>query len=340
MRLLQVMAGGANGGAERFFEDLAGAFGRAGIEQACAIRGYPERIKALSGAECEIIHLPFAGPFDVLTPWKLRRLAKAWRPQVVLGWMNRACRALPTGPWVNIGRLGGYYNLKYYRRCDHLVCNTPDIREHVIREGWPEDRAHYIPNFCSVDPAPATDRAALQTPQDAKVLLILARLEAVKGIDVAIRALASIPGAFLWVAGSGTLEKELKELAALCGVQDRVRFLGWRNDRSSLLKAADVCLVPSRYEPFGNVVLNAWAHEVPLIAASSQGPRFLIRGGEDGLVVPTDDPSALAEAVIQLLKTPDLAASLVMRGADRVDNEFSEIEVVRRYRELFENLSR
>jgi glycosyltransferase involved in cell wall biosynthesis len=334
------MAGSANGGAERFFEDLAGAFARTEIDQACAIRGYPQRQQALAAAECEILDLPFAGPLDVLTPWKLRRFAKAWHPQVVLGWMNRACRVLPKGPWINVGRLGGYYNLKYYRRCDALICNTPDIREHVIREGWPADRAHYIPNFCAVDPAPAADRAALQTPQTAKVLLILARLEAVKGIDVAIRALASIPDGFLWVAGSGALETDLKALAMECGVQDRVRFLGWRNDRSSLLKSADVCLVPSRYEPFGNVVLNAWAHKVPLIAAASQGPSFLIRDGEDGLLVPTDDPSALAAAAIRLLNTPDLAASLVTEGESRVVNEFSENEVVRRYRELFQNLSR
>ncbi len=340
MRLLQVMAGGANGGAERFFEDLAGAFGRVGIDQACAVRGHPDRVQALTDAACKVVSLPFAGPLDFLTPWKLRGLAKTWRPQVVLGWMNRACRALPDGPWVNVGRLGGYYNLKYYRRCDHLVCNTPDIREYVIREGWPAGRAHYIPNFCTVDPAPAIARSTLNTPEDAKVLIILARLEAVKGIDVAIRALASIPGAFLWVAGRGALEDDLKALAADCGVQDQVRFLGWRNDRSSLLKAADVCLVPSRYEPFGNVVLNAWSHKLPLVAAASQGPGFLIRNGEDGILVPMDDPSALAASVTQILTHSDLAASLVKKGEDRVADEFSEIEVVRRYRELFENLSR
>ena len=340
MRILQVMAGGAHGGAERFFEDLVGAMARAGLDQACAIRGYPTRTASLAEFGCPVSPLLFAGPLDFLTPWKLRRFAKKWRPQVILGWMNRACSALPKGSWVNVGRLGGYYNLKYYRRCDHLICNMPDIRNYIVREGWPEERAHYIPNFCTVNPGPAVDRATLQTPQDAKVLLILARLQAVKGIDVALRALPLVPDAILWVVGSGPLKRELQALAVDRGVQDRVRFLGWRDDRSSLLKSVDVCLVPSRYEPFGNVVLNAWTHGVPLVAAASQGPKFLIRGGEDGLVVPVDDPSALAGAIKQILEVPEFATSLVKQGSLRAAAEFSEAEVVRRYRELLHDLCR
>lgn len=339
MRILQVMAGGANGGAERFFEDLVGAMGRAGFEQSCAIRGYPRRAAVLREIGCTPLALPFAGPLDFITPWKLRRLARSWRPQVVLGWMNRACRVLPKGPWVNVGRLGGYYNLKYYRRCDHLICNTPEIREYVVREGWPTRRAHHIPNFCTVTPGANIDRSTLQTPQNAKVLLVLARLQAVKGIDVALRALPLIPDAYLWVAGNGPLERQLKSLAVECGVQDRVRFLGWRDDRSDLLQSADVCLVPSRFEPFGNVVLNAWEHEVPLVAAASQGPKYLVRNSEDGLLVPVDDPTALADAVNQILANSDLAASLVQQGKNRVAGEFSEAEIVRRYNELFLDLS-
>lgn len=339
MRLLQVMAGGANGGAERFFEDLVGAFARTGVDQACAIRGYPERMATLARAECQLINLPFSGPLDIFTPWKLNNFAKTWRPQVVLGWMNRACCALPKGPWVNVGRLGGYYNLKYYRRCDHLICNTPDIRKHAIREGWSADRAHYIPNFYSTTSGLAADRVALQTPQDAKVLLILARLEVAKGIDVAIRALALVPETILWIAGSGRMLGDLQALAVSCGVQDRIRFLGWRNDRASLLRSADICLIPSRQEPFGNVVLNAWAHEVPLIAAASQGPSFLIRREEDGLLVPIDDPPALAAAIQRILDNPNLANSLATHGKARVAAEFSEIEVVHLYQELFDKIS-
>jgi glycosyltransferase involved in cell wall biosynthesis len=340
VRLLQVLAGGLHGGAERFYEDLVIGLSRTGLDQACAIRPFPLRAARLSAAGCRVSQFMFGGFFDLVTPVRLARLARIEQPDVILGWMNRACAILPEGPWTNIGRLGGYYSLKYYRRCRHLVCNTPDIRDHVVSEGWPAEAAHYIPNFTPVEPGPPADRAALDTPPEAKVLLVLARLHKVKGVDVAIRALAHLPDAVLWIGGEGALEGALRGLAAREGVAGRVRFLGWRDDRSALLKAADLCLVPSRFEPFGNVVVNAWAHAVPLVACASQGPGFLIREGEDGLKVPVDDAPALARAAAAVLGDAALAARLRAGGLARVREEFSEEAVVRRYLELFSAVRR
>ena len=95
------------------------------------------------------------------------------------------------------------------------------------------------------------------------------------------------------MAIGGVLEKA----AGALGVADRVRFLGWRADPSALYRAADVCVFPSRYEPLGNVVIQAWAHGLPVVAAASQGPAALIEDGADGLLVPIDDADALAAAV-------------------------------------------
>jgi glycosyltransferase involved in cell wall biosynthesis len=117
-----------------------------------------------------------------------------------------------------------------------------------------------------------------------------------------------------------------------------VRFLGWRDDRSALLKAADLCLVPSRHEPFGNVVLNAWSHGVPLVAAASQGPGYLVRSGEDGVLVPVDDPAAMAAAVNGVLRDGVLARRLAAQGSARTAAEFSEHAVVERYLEVYRTI--
>jgi glycosyltransferase involved in cell wall biosynthesis len=118
------------------------------------------------------------------------------------------------------------------------------------------------------------------------------------------------------------------------GVADRVRFLGWRTDPSALYRAADICVFPSRYEPLGNVVIQAWAHGLPVIAAESQGPKALIRAGEDGLLVPIDDEDGLAAAIRVLLAKPQLRASLAAAGLARVEDEFSEAAVVAQWRDL------
>ncbi|WP_257814862.1 glycosyltransferase [Phenylobacterium sp. J367] len=92
---------------------------------------------------------------------------------------------------------------------------------------------------------------------------------------------------------------------------------------------------PSRYEPLGNVVIQSWAHGLPVVAAESQGPKALIRSGEDGLLVPIDDPAALAAAVRRLMDEPLLKVRLAQRGLARVEAEFSEAAVVAAWKTLF-----
>ena len=144
-----------------------------------------------------------------------------------------------------------------------------------------------------------------------------------------------MPEAFLWIAGAGPQEAKLKALAEALGVANRVRFLGWRSDASALYRTADVCVFPSRYEPLGNVVIQAWAHGLPVVAARSQGPSALIRDESDGLLTPVDDAEALAVAVRRLLDDPMLRIRLAQNGAGRVEAEFSRAAVVAQWRDLF-----
>jgi glycosyltransferase involved in cell wall biosynthesis len=232
--------------------------------------------------------------------------------------------------------LGGYYNLKYYAGFDELVANTEDIAEWIVGQGWPAGRVRHIPNFAAAPPntAPA-DRASLDTPADAPLLLAMGRLHDAKAHDVNLQALADLPDAYLWIAGVGPEEAKLKALAQALGVTSRVRFLGWRTDPSALYRAADVCVFPSRYEPLGNVVIQAWAHGLPVVAAASQGPAALIEDGRDGILTPVDDADAVAAGVRRILAEPKLAAGFVQRGLGRVAAEFSEAAVVAQWKTLF-----
>jgi glycosyltransferase involved in cell wall biosynthesis len=124
-------------------------------------------------------------------------------------------------------------------------------------------------------------------------------------------------------------------MAQALGVAGRVRFLGWRTDASALYRTADVCVFPSRFEPLGNVVIQSWAHGLPVVAAASQGPSALIEDGDDGLLVPVDDADALAAGVRRVLTEPMLRIRLVQKGAERVEGEFSEAAVVAAWKHLF-----
>jgi glycosyltransferase involved in cell wall biosynthesis len=334
MSVLQLLGSAEDGGAETYFLALVEALARAGLEQACALRahaGRQARLKALNIPACT---LPFGGPLDLVTRGRAERYAQAQGAKALIAWMNRAARFSPPGPWARIGRLGGYYDLKYYRGFDALVANTRDIEAWILRQGWPTAKTRYIPNFAEPGPEPAASRAAFDTPEDVPLLLGLGRLHASKAHDVSLKALARLPEVWLWIAGSGPLEAELKVLAAQLGVAARVRFLGWRDDPSALYRAADACLFPSRFEPLGNVVIQAWAHGLPIVAAGSRGPADLIRNEQDGLLVAIDDDEALAKAAGRLIAEPGLGARLAEAGTGRVAEAFSQERVVAQWRDL------
>jgi glycosyltransferase involved in cell wall biosynthesis len=238
-----------------------------------------------------------------------------------------------------IGWFGGYYDPAHFRRCSHFVGVTPDIVEHIVACGVPRAKAHHVPTFPVLEPGPPVDRASLATPADASVLLTLSRLHAKKGLDVLLDAVAELPRCTAWIAGDGPLEKDLKARGAALGIADRVRFLGWRRDRGALLAAADVCVLPSRWEPFGTVMLEAWAAGIPLVAAASQGPAALIADGSNGLLVPVDDAPALATAIGRVLADPALRARLIERGRTDYQLGFTREAVTQRMIALYTKIA-
>jgi len=339
-RLVQAMAGARHGGAEIFFVRLALALQRAGQDQRVVIRADAERAAVLSAGGLVPLQLLFGSWLDVRTRLGLKQMLREYRPQVVLTWMSRATELCPRGDFVHVARLGGYYDLKYYRRCDHLIGNTRDIVSYLVRAGWPADRAHYLPNFVPDMTSPPIDRASLETPGSAPLAVALGRLHENKGFDVLLEALARTNGLYLWIAGEGPLRGSLEARAAHLGVTSRVRFLGWREDTGALLAAADMLVCPSRHEPLGNVVIEAWAANVPVIAAASAGPAALIREGETGLLVPLEDASALADAMTRLAEDAQLRSRLAAAGRGAHAAEFSEATVVAQYRRFFERVAR
>ncbi len=336
MKVLQVMAGARVGGAEAFFERLLPALARAGVEQHAVIRRHAARNALLTAAGIPVIEAPFRRRFDLATRRALAREIAGFRPDLVLSWMSRAAGLVPSGKVPHLGRLGGYYDLKAYRGCDHLIANTRDIQADLVARGWPAARAHYLPNFVDAAPQPAQPRGALETPEDAPLLLALGRLHANKAFDVLLRALVELPAAWLWLAGEGPEDARLRRLARDLGVAERVRFLGWRRDVPALLAACDLLACPSRHEPLGNVVLEAWAQGRPVVAAAAQGPSALISEGETGLLVPKDHAEALAEAMARVLGDGALAARLAAGGRAAYEAAFTERMVVAGYLELFE----
>lgn len=338
-RLLQALAGAPQGGAEMHFLRLCLALKRAGVEQRVVIRPHGKSLEILHAGGIEPVTAPFGGLLDLKTSKILRREIQDFRPDLALTYMSRASAAMPRGDFLHLARLGGYYSMKYYRKCDHLVCITPDIKAHCVRHGFAEDRVHVIPNFVEDhSTAVPQDRAALDTPAEAPLIFALGRLHENKAFDTLLQAVAAVPGAWLWLAGEGPLRGALERQAADLGIAERVRFLGWLYDSAPYFAAANLYVVPSRHEPLGSVVLEGWMHSKPMVAAASQGPGWLIENEENGLLVPIDDAPAMTAALQRLIDDPQTAERLAQNGRAAFEQGFTEAVAVRRYLELFDSL--
>lgn len=338
MKVLQTMAGAEHGGAENFFTRLAVALQRAGVNQRVVIRADAARAETLRRAGVYPREVRFGGPLDVRSRWTLRREINEFKPDIVFSWMNRAAAMCPQGKFIHVGRLGGYYKMKYYRHCDHLVANTEDIAGYLARNGWPEEKIHYLPNFVHAGGAKPIGREKFYTPYKAPLILAMGRLHENKAFDVLLDAVARVPDVYLWLAGDGPLRGALEAQAEKLGIKPRVRFLGWRSETGPLLAAADIFVCPSRREPLGNVVIEAWAHGVPVVAADSLGPGILIEQGRNGLLVPVDDVAAMAGALRSLVSDAGLAQGLAEQGYAAYQASFTEEIVVAKYIDFFQRL--
>ncbi len=169
------------------------------------------------------------------------------------------------------------------------------------------------------------------------------RLDPQKGFDVLVEAIPHLPESLdVLIAGDGAERAPLAALADRLGVADRVRLLG-ATDRATtvaLLRSAAVVACPSRWEGLPLVCLEAFAAGAPVVATAVNGVPEVVRDGETGLLVPPEDPQALAAAIRAVLADPAGAAARATRARALAEAEHQWAQVARRYLALFDEAAR
>lgn len=352
LRILHVIGAKKAGGAETFALRLITALhNHTGVDQQILCRkGWLSTRLAERGIPHHIA--PFGGVWDVHLPFfthrKAAQVAGQFKPDVALAWMNRGVSFMPQGPWATVARLGGFYDLKYYRnRVQHLVGNTPEITAYCIANGWPETHTHLLHNFIPAAPEGWREtyrtqgRAAWGWGEGDIGLVQVGRLHHNKGCDTTLHALALLPEHYkLAFVGEGPDRVALKALATELGVAGRVVFAGWANAVEKIAAPADIWLAPSRHEPLGNTAIDAWVHGVPLVVSAVGGLDALVEEGVHGLKVPPEDSAALAEAITRYTANPALQSKVCKGGTARWLAEYSESRVVSDYLGLFAKLGK
>jgi glycosyltransferase involved in cell wall biosynthesis len=229
-----------------------------------------------------------------------------------------------------------------YRRFDAVIAVSASLRETALRRGVPGDRVHLIRNAWPGGLTLASRKAARQElglSADGPVVGWLGRMIPVKGADIFLRALAEAggPQATAVLIGDGSERSRLESLAEQVGVGTRVRFVGGIAAGGRLLPAFDAFVLSSRSEGTPIVLFEAMAAGVPIVAARVGGIPDVVGEGE-ALLVPPEDPVALAKGLRQVLETPSTAASMVERAKRRLETEFATPAWLERHEQLYRGL--
>jgi glycosyltransferase involved in cell wall biosynthesis len=223
------------------------------------------------------------------------------------------------------------------RATDRVVAITDALRRFTVEQvGVPAAKVETIHYGLDDLPFAWGENPPADVREDARVVLSVSRLAEQKGVDVAVRALPSLPAdVVLVVLGEGPERVSLEQLARELGVERRVHLLGRVPDVAAWLRRASAYVQPSRWEGFGLGVLEAMLASLPVVASNVSSLPELVVDGETGVLVPPDDPQALAAATAAVLDRRELGTA----GRERARREFSVARMADRTAALYASLS-
>ncbi|RCK79354.1 MAG: Glycosyltransferase [Candidatus Ozemobacter sibiricus] len=359
MRILQCINALTWGGAQTLLVDLCRFLTAAGHQvRVAAFRDGPlgEALRA-AGAEVRVlgeICLDLAGA------WRLRRLVADWHPEVIHSHLGKASfwarllrgRRAADGPalitTVHGFEADGFHRLERRMACrsDHLIFPSRFLAEWYQRalRPLPAHRWSVIPPGAALLASPPVRAPATTERPAAPIIGALARLHPVKGIDTLLEAAGRLRTAGvefrLVIGGEGRERAALQALAARLDLADRTTWCGSIADRVGFLESLDLLVAPSRQEAFGISICEAMERGVPVVATAVGGIPEIIRDGQDGLLVPSDEPERLAAALRELATRPDRRRQLGEAGRQRILSEFSRAQALDKHLEIYTRRAR
>lgn len=322
----------------------------------------PQRAEQLGA---HLVDIPERSGIDPRTLWRLAREIREFRPHILHAHDYKTnVLAILLGRWFGIrtlttmhgyvsrgGRLEAYYLVDRWalRRMDHVIAVSEDLHDLLPGLGVPAERRSLIANAIderqfSRRGGSAEMKARLGIDPSRLTIGAVGRLAAEKGFDLLIQAVDRLLSAGreveLVIIGEGGERSRLEELLARLGRSERIRLLGYRADVRDWYEAFDVFALSSLREGLPNVVLEAMALEVPVLATRIAGVPRLIADGENGLLVEPGSVDGLTDALARLLSDAELRRRLGQAGRETIVRHCSFSARMRKIQALYDDLLR
>lgn len=353
-KILQVVNGFGIGGGELKLLELAERLDKAGYNQVIVSVGQggplEEKFRALG---CPVYVLPKKWSFDFTLPIKLAKILKHHKIDLMMSTLFyadiiAAAATLFYKPAVFLswevitGKLSWYQKLAYKifaSRFDRVVAVSNSIHPFIVR-----DRGIADEKITTIHYGVDLEKFKLRTRRSHQGVVFgtVARLVHQKGhthlLDAIVQVSKEYPEARWVFVGDGDKRIQLENKARQLGISSVVEFAGNSDDIPSELAKFDVFVLPSLWEGFPNVLLEAMAAGLPVIATAVEGTVELVAHNKTGLLVLKEDPAALADAMTRLLKHPEMLSEMGEAGRKRVETQFSVEKQVIRFQHLYDEL--
>lgn len=297
--------------------------------------------------------------FDVHAGWQLGRVLSDVRPQVVhahdpmgvaLAAMALTMVSVEPRPLLVAARRVDFHLKRHafskwkYRKIDLFIAASRVIAGMLVDDGIPRDRivvVHDGVNVAAIDREPTVDaHAAFWLPHGVPIVGNVAALVGHKGqkhlVAAAKLVVREMPDVRFLILGEGELHAPLERQVRELGLERHVLLPGFRTDAIGLTKSFDLFAMSSVTEGLGSAMLDAMACGTPIVATRAGGIPEAIDDERHGLLVPPQDPPALAQAIVRVLRDADLRRRLAAAGRQRIVDEFSVERMVQKTLEAYE----
>ena len=305
------------GGAEQAFLDYYSALTLKGHE----VVNITSLFAKINNKKIRSLKLPNLFPWCILSKIYLKLLILFYRPDLIIVHGGRAVN-FAYGTGIKIIPIIGVthsYSTRHILKCNYIIALDQLLKHHLISSGYPESQIFIVPNMINT---PAKKINNFSQKKTEYVIGALGRFVPEKGFNYLIEAISILRDrkyrVKLLIGGAGPLEIQLKKLAHGLNIGKNIEFIGWINDKESFFKTVDIFCIPSVFETFGIVALEAMSHQVPIVATKTAGASQIFEAGSDALITNTASNQGLADNIAYLIDNP-------LRAQELIDKAYSKI---------------
>lgn len=321
MRIANIMLSKGLGGIEQSFLDYCEALHRYGYNVTAIIQ--PDAaISSSIPSYIPVKTLANRGQWDLIARRRMRHLLQTLEVDAIITHGNRAIALTKHAKTYHIG-VAHNYNIAPLKECDHIFSITNHLKHTMTQQGIAEKKITTIPNMIDIQTTAPRD-ITLPSPI---TIGTMGRFVKKKGFHIFLQALAElkekdIPFQAI-IGGEGEEHKNLIKQSQNLGLQQHVTFTGWVEDKTQFFDQCDIFCLPSLHEPFGIILLEAFAHHVPVISTNSEGPSEIATNGTHCIMVETNNAQQLAHAIDELIATPEKIIPMVQRASALTQTRYS-----------------